>query len=211
MWAQDMWMSLLTYRSDQITTPWIARFALRSQAALIGIQITTPDNIDRDALYQRIYVRFIQETLHPFVDWVKTMQSGDARYNAYKPVIALYCACEGFTGPADAAEWRRLHQRLSNLARAEGFEAFKAWQLAESLLNGIIVRLNLEKAMPSSFVFFWKPFTVLYPLNRQHQWRLDGQEGKTPLDGSYSIELIADAFLVALEAKCPPPDWLPQT
>ncbi len=47
---------------------------------------------------------------------------------------------------------------------------------------------------------------LIEQLNRQHKWRLDG-DPDSPQDYT---ELVAQAFITAIEAECPEAEWMPR-
>ena len=47
--------------------PWHTNFAIRSATALAGIQLLTPNEQDLRRIYQRLFIRFLTETLRPFM------------------------------------------------------------------------------------------------------------------------------------------------
>lgn len=210
-WASQFWAVLLLWRLDHCTASWVPSFALRSKAALIGIPIRTPDPVAHQVIYQRVFVRFVQEALRPFAAWTEKMQPGEIWRISYKPLTALYYACESFTPPAEPEPWSRLYQRLEKLDRQPGSEAIRGRQLVGNLRNAILIQLNLEKTISSAACSLnpnWSSVTITHGLNRQHQWRRHSKEGKSFKDGPNYTKLIATAYLTALEAECPAPDWL---
>ncbi len=76
--------------------------------------------------------------------------------------------------------------------------------LAWILQKAILLYLKTEKPRDS-----WKPHYVVSLLNNQHQWRVDGLASDGYAGGSNYTHLAAEAFLIALESECPPPDWIP--
>ncbi|MGC4043458.1 MAG: hypothetical protein QM758_06605 [Armatimonas sp.] len=212
IWARRLRYAILHWRPDHLADSWITRFLLRSQAALIGIQLSTATPAQRDRSYQRVFVRFVHEALRPFAEWASQPQLEATRRKAYQPLINLYTLCDGFTPPADPEPWRLLFEDLSLLSENRGLpERRQALTLTSDLLRRTLARLSLDQIAPRPVMIrpTWSTHT-LFALNRQHQWRLDGQGGESYETGANYTELIADAYITALEAECPSPDWLPQ-
>ncbi|MGC4043616.1 MAG: hypothetical protein QM758_07400 [Armatimonas sp.] len=209
-WAREMRLAILIWRLDHVTEPWAMRFALRSVAALTGIQITTPGEAEQVLMFQRIFARFAQEVLRPFVEWVRQMQIGEARRDNYKPIMTLYDAYEGFIPPAGEEPWFSLYVNLSGMdEQGNRSEMHDCLRLAQVLLGNTLIQFNLVHLF-STDPPTWNPYSITYAINRQHQCRLMTNEGDLYDDGPDYTEPIAQAFLTALEAECPPPDWLPR-
>lgn len=47
---------------------WVPDFALRSEVALIGLQLLYPDKFDAGQIYRNVRLRLIHEALRPFVE-----------------------------------------------------------------------------------------------------------------------------------------------
>lgn len=205
-WATRLRNCLLSWGSEQVE-PWYPDFAIRSEAALVGIQLIASTDRERKRISQRLFARFVTEALRPFVDWVR--QRNDQRQGGYRPLITLYERCERFTSPARVKEWNRLWVTFEDLVGYQQMEElFHAMDLGLDLLRELRAISYPEthrrwKSMGSTAVE-----GIVARLNRQHQWRLDGNAGKTFADGPNYTELVAAAFLIALEAECPTPDWL---
>ncbi|MGC4043318.1 MAG: hypothetical protein QM758_05905 [Armatimonas sp.] len=190
---------------------WVPDFALRSEVALIGLQILHPDKFDAGQIYRCVRLRFLHEALKPFVEYAEQLVSEhkDVLRTCYLPLLELHQVTE-FTNtpPAGAAfqviqddttERRKwLNRYADDLGLQEGRDAV---DLATDL-----AQLGAKK---SSAVF-----GICDSLNRQHHWR----QGQNPEELCHTLEtidlinihyrLIGTAFLTALESECPAPDWL---
>mgnify|MGYP001551085187 CR=1 FL=1 len=213
-WAIQLRTLLLFWGLEQ-GAPWHPMFAFQSEAMLVGIQLRYPESADRIALYtlyKRVFVRFAQEALRPFVEHAN---HADAFQKAgYAHLIDLSMRCERFAAPTGSASWPKPSELSPypsyDEEKPETVEFFWAHSLADEL------DVTIYSIVSPPETFSWESSRssdlehLLELLNRQHQWRIDGQEAESLTDGPYYTEPIASAYLAALEAECPAPEWLPR-
>lgn len=191
---------------------WVPDFALRSEVALVGLQLLYPDPTEAEPVYRRTYIRFVAELLLPVVEWVAR---GDGRRQlACKKLLALQGQCEKFTGLFEPEDWYELDYlygrprddvRFDN--EAESWLATHAQALGQEIFGEL--RLILEMS-PSRHVpvraWIERADYVYQLLQGSTQPRSDWGNGRRT---TVHAETLARCFLAPLEAECPPPDWLP--
>lgn len=214
-WAVRLRNNLIS-EGQAVREPWVPQFALRSEASMLGLQLLYSDGLERfggDWVSIHVRLRFLHEVLRPFVEYAEQLDNEQRALlrSCYQPLIQVYRITDFVDIPPEghifkevlerAKElWLRLDDNSEDLESAEGKDALQlSWKLTEE----------------------WDPRrrdidTVRLSLYRQHHWRL----GKDPHDQSARLEyhhpkqryqhFLATAFLTALEAECPPPDWLPR-
>ena len=202
-WAAQLRIYLISRDSDQMES-WQPRFGLHSEAALIGIQIQYPYDADLVPVYQRLFVRFVAEALRPLAEWGRAQN--DLWRVSYPPLVALYEHC--VTLSLDREEWAWLETLFQSLS--EKRKSYHAYFLALELLTATRYLLDTEAQLPRDDPKRINLKKILWYLNALHQWRsaIEAREAFSE-DASHN-ELIASAYLTALEAECPPPDWLPE-
>ncbi len=84
-WAAELRISLLRSGDSE---PWCPNFAIRSEAALFGIQILHDNEPYLWPVYQRLFVRFVAEALRPFVEWIR--EHDDYRRGGYSFLVQLF-------------------------------------------------------------------------------------------------------------------------
>ncbi|MGC4043315.1 MAG: hypothetical protein QM758_05890 [Armatimonas sp.] len=181
---------------------WVPEFALRSEVALVGIQVlhrgTNPAPV-----YRQLFVRFVGKALRPIVEWV--LERNDSRLEGYTPLIALQAQCEK-GDRSDKEGWNALGRLFKSVS--EDREIFDAYFLALELVSVTRYLLDTSAEFPWESSRLINIEKIVGRLNQQHQWRLDGKAEERYADGPNHRGLIAQAYLAALEAECPPPDWL---
>lgn len=197
-WAAELRISILHLGDSE---PWCPNFAIRSEAALMGIQILRDNDPYLWAVYQRLFVRFVAEALRPFVEWIR--EHDDYRRGGYSFLVQLFELCERLPLPVD--EWLETWRMTSDAQYRHMPEFDHAKELVVELRRE--ARIIFQGEVPWGSARPLEP--LLEHLNRQHQWRLEGKAATGFTDGANYTRLIADAYLIALEAQCPAPDWLP--
>ncbi|MGC4043452.1 MAG: hypothetical protein QM758_06575 [Armatimonas sp.] len=231
-WANHFRMhcAIRSWADDKDASHWVPEFLLRSEVALVGLTLRHPCHAEKEVAYMRLCVRFVTEALQPFVEHAQKV--GWRRRGYYKPVVKLYRFCESYSTMGSALRWpkhldslpkRVLREFLSTVefllfmlvplrkgedtrALPKPHEGFSAHCLSECFLAGVTSILNPDAVTPEDPFNGWSVILIVDFLETQHRWSRDGRKDS---DHSYT-DLIAGAFLAALEAECPPPDWLPQ-
>lgn len=216
-WGVPAWAILL--RNELISGGWyeeewwVPKFALRSEIALVGLQILYPYSVATERIQQQVFVRFVEEALWPFVE--HSQQAGPYLQEGYAPLVELYALCgqyHRYNYPS-RFPWPRVRelfpQRELDTHQPESREIFLADSLGRQLLQ------TLEQREDPDDKRYWDSKSVLdierlvESLNEQHQWRNAVASGYSHPDGTNYGKRVASAFLMALEAWCPAPDWLP--
>lgn len=201
----------LERRNEIVLEGWHPTFGLRSEVALLGIQIFHPDAQKRQDIYSRVLARFALEAIHPFIEYAQ--RSSPVLQEGYKPIAELSVFFAWFLAPPpkDFPDVPHFPQEPMDESSREKVEIYWARYMGNHLLKEACTILGFRgEAVPHAWTNTRKDsidHAIIY-LNRQHQWRMGGAENNKYL--ANFTEPIADAFLTALEAECPPPDWLPR-
>ncbi|MGC4043158.1 MAG: hypothetical protein QM758_05095 [Armatimonas sp.] len=154
---------------------WVPEFALRSETALLGLQLLYPSERAQFDAYQRVLLRFVHKVLEPFVLWVL-----EQNRSGYQHEIDVY------------EQYARLIAEPS-LLQVENTD----WMLYLFDLHDDAMRQIWSGSQFVDLKFFFLKLTDRYRLCTKET------------SDNYT-DLIAQAYLAALEAECPPPDWLPE-
>ncbi|MGC4043281.1 MAG: hypothetical protein QM758_05715 [Armatimonas sp.] len=220
-WATELRGDLINQgwlKKQEDQGAWVPEFALRSEVALTGIAITYPYYTEAEQVYERLFIRFVTEALRPFV--VHAAQSVRYRRRGYQPLVKLYHLCERYSTMDGALLWpkylesypkrvwdnieARLHRWRPHSWTPEEREIGWASHTSQSLL-GAITSLNTDAPLP--LLFEWDIRSLIQDLETLHTWTIEGTGG---IERRHT-DLVAAAYLVALQSECPPPNWLPQT
>ncbi|MGC4043159.1 MAG: hypothetical protein QM758_05100 [Armatimonas sp.] len=198
-------------RKDKGT--WVPRFALRSETALIGLQIRYPAQIDTESVYQYIFVRFVAEALRPFVEYAS--KTDRRRRKGYESVVKLYRLCERYETRGKALKWPKhlepFYKRMPipgwrlQAGKPETREVYWARHMSQNWFKAITNTLNPDTPRYWDMSSGWLTATLTHLLDMQYKWIFEGQLDNEP----HYTDLIATAYLKALESECPPPNWLP--
>lgn len=212
-WASDLRTQLITAGWHLMEKElWVPEFALRSEVALVGLQIRHQNNTELERAYQRLFVRFTQEILHPFVGTVE--QADRYRRAGYKSLVKLHQLCERFEKEGSAMRWPRRLESFPETVRGLFLEPFPAF--APRFVNREVYEVSFARSMTDEL---HRAITsVLNPgVPVRKDWNLASllealEWCESPVSkGRSKTDLIATAYLTALELQCPPPDWLPQS
>lgn len=216
-WGVPAWAILL--RDELIARgwdqeeQWVPRFALRSEAALVGLQILYPYPVVAERVQQRIFVRFVEEALWPFVE--HSQQANPYLQQGYAPLVELYALCGQYQNYNYSSRfpWPRVSElfprRELDTRRPESREIFLADTLGRRLLQA------LDHVEDPDDKRYWDSKSVedierlVEMWNTQHQWSNAIASGKSQPEEMSYLKRVASAFLMALETACPAPDWLP--
>lgn len=178
---------------------WVPDFALRSEVAMVGLKLMHPKPDDRVSLYRQLLGDFLNRALLPFEENLE-------------PIRTLRDLC--LTRETTHAHWNH-QQRLIQEARRVNDGNSKAepeeplWHYEQHLLQlasqCVETARHVQLFPPEQW---WLTFGdhLVGRFCWTHRWRIkrfpEAEEG-----GPYRP--VADAFLAAIEAECPLPDWLP--
>lgn len=226
-WAVKLRAQLITLGWLQSNNEmWVPRFALDSETALIGLQIRYPTHTLAEHTYSRLFIRFTTIVLRPFVEYAQ--QADWQRRNGYKPLVKLYKLCERYlTGKVTAwpkhlepfpkrmlrefVNWRSLLPLPWDRIKSESEEwaereIYWAHYNSQDLLETIPSLLNPNPSTIRNESVTSAPARFAHNMATQY-WLV--RDGSSDSDRCYT-DLIAAAYLTALEAECPPPTWLPR-
>lgn len=217
-WASHLRIALLSWNEKpwepwgpEYILPWHPRFAIRSETALVGIQLLTPQLQDLKQTYQRLFIGFLAETLRPFMTFAQ--QSGKYRQGNYRVLNDLFELCDRFaftTRPAPQGEWDALWERSESKVFAYADEEPHVLVVTEAMLTVARSLLDPNDAVPWTNSRAGALGSIIEGVTRQYQWRVKGYGSSDYLHTVLYAQLLADAYVAALEAIRPPPDWLPQ-
>ncbi len=198
-WATKTRASVLTcqLRLAHLTEArWLPLFALHSEVALAGLQVLYPNQEEGAPVYGRVLKHFLHHALWPFAYWPEIAE------------VCRLCALPE-TPQKEFSEasmvltrvGKRTLFRKTKLDPRRNQYAFETYCLVE--IAGPILYHDPET--------WWKEGGYDLGSRLFRMYRPD------PLHGEQCKELrrtgpakpLADLFLTALEAECPPPDWLP--
>lgn len=216
-WASHLRLALLTWNErpwepwgPEFILPWHPDFAIRSATALVGIQLRTPNEQDLKRTYQRLFIRFLTETLRPFMAFAQ--QAGKYRQGNYTVLNDLFALCERFActrQPTHQEEWDALWERSESKVFAYAEEEPHVLVMTKAMLTVARSLLDPNDATPWTDSRAGALGSIIEGVTRQYQWRVDGYGSSDYLHTVLYAKLLADAYLTALEAICPTPDWLP--
>ncbi len=188
---------------------WVPAFALRSEVAMVGLSLVYPNLAGSPLAWQRTLLGFLQQALQPLVEWVESDapqtppaswvdDSRDQRRRDYDPLVQIYRLGSADPLSLDTQHWEivrqdiYLYQDYATSPHSKGALSLAAAciRLAQTILSGS------ENQFHSSLVS-----KLIAQLTRQYQWCPASRERN-------ATEQVALAYLAALEAECPPPDWV---
>ncbi|MGC4043271.1 MAG: hypothetical protein QM758_05660 [Armatimonas sp.] len=219
-WATDLRSTLIFFEFESLE-PWHWEFAIRSETALVGVQILNPNDKNRLPIYQRIFVRFVAEVLRPMVEYAHPIVG--YRQRGYKPLGKLYELCEEFTPPGNAKDWpepdhlfppETVLVQSYEVGGAETYNVARAGHYALTEIRSIfdtgdgVIKESIECSDAWEQTSFLHDMTVC--VNLMHRWRMGIDADSEAYVLNVYTEPMAQAYLAALEAECPPPDWLPR-
>lgn len=105
-WAIPLRAQLITqgwYVQDR--EPWVPDFVLRSEVALVGLQIRHPIPEDAELAERRLVLRFVAEALRPFVEHAR--HADWYRRNGYTAIVNLFHLCERSSATGSITRWPR--------------------------------------------------------------------------------------------------------
>ncbi|MGC4043930.1 MAG: hypothetical protein QM758_09045 [Armatimonas sp.] len=235
-WDVPSWATLLRNRciteGVDAKALWIFDFAFRCDIALIGIQLRYPTQQERLAAYRRLLLSFFVQGLTPVVDWVEHQEEEARRF--FRDLVDLYDLISDLNSPPSKNEWQAKQRSLEHRAKAEE-DLYVSLGLCYRLVEIALIVLCSEperwwNATQSDLAdcFFevqqwpgkWRPSSpprsrltgvagFFYRNDRPQLYGWSPYHFDGPATTS-DAEPVAHAFLTALEAECPPPDWLPK-
>ncbi len=232
IWAMQL-RRLLIEGLVEAQSTYLAFFVVRVETAAAGISLLNPriallppgqpvTPLCRESIYRRIAFRFLTEAIQPLVPYLEQLFSN----STYRSSVIEY-------GKDNVLDVLRLCQRSPSLSFEE---ALRAWTQLElfgeedsrkerwldkdtiairrtvSLADGyrrVALRLidyyaewwKVDEA-PSSLSQLGRCLSsIIYNLHELYAWAFP--------DSDSHLDTIAQSFLLALEAECPPPDWIP--
>lgn len=175
---------------------YLPTFVIRCETAIVGICLYYRTEDACRIVYRRALFRFLREVLQPFAEWAES--DSEQRRTDYRFLSAIYAACES-TDRARTSPWPELMEKIQEERKQElSLERDNAMSAASACI---------EAFFGASYTIIADvPAYMVEMLERQHKWRVDG-DPDSPQDYT---ELVAQAFLTAIEAECPEPEWMPR-
>ncbi|MGC4043237.1 MAG: hypothetical protein QM758_05490 [Armatimonas sp.] len=164
-------------------------FALRSEVALVGLQLLYPDQAEAAVVYQRILKLFLHNALLPL---------------AVLPEIERFCQlCANPNSTRQ--EWEALGAEKTSFSKL--YYRHEDWWGAAKIHEGAcwFLYYQQEDGWEATHHDFGAMLLLVYGKPLELMWRdfLSKQREGIP------IHSLTTHFLNALETECPPPDWLP--
>lgn len=186
---------------------WVPEFGLRSETALVGLQLAYPYSWDRDSVYQNVFVLFLCQALRPLVEWVNSGK--ERRQIACWNLIEVFERCEEFLIRPGVAGW----PDYDSVLELKGYSSFEpetkivetARTLGQEIHSEMRVVFGLVENRPRPLRLVLDQFDYVYQLQRDGHGEAPQWYGQR--NATYTHE-IARAYLTALETECPAPDWL---
>ncbi len=176
---------------------WVPSFALRSEVAMIGLNLLYPKPEAHMALYRRLLQDFTSQALAPLAGVCPLLQELHALTRDPFPEEAR------LSGLDQALEERRLALAGQPYDQDQHFHLQRIWDSLK-LLRLMLLEpprqwwsrggLHLGYYLSSFYEFYIKEDRASGSLSEE----IESQDPHQP---------VADAFLAALESECPPPDW----
>lgn len=209
---------------------YLATFTVRVEVAATGISVLHSSRKSLLVVYRRVYFRYIYEMLKPIVEWAIATGAYDKFPYSFGAVQKVHRLCAEVLealneSPAAAsAIWASLDVKEKTPPELTPSEESCGYPGLVTLVR--MAELCHWDGMP--FLQESKPWWK-WPREKQATWKSPGDAGVVNLAlllqywpiwgpeceiqaaGVLCSNRIAQAFLAALEAECPTPDWLPRT
>lgn len=164
--------------------PWLFDFALRSEVALVGLQFRHPTQKARVEAYRRLLIDFLTRGSKIFVDWMEA--EDDEGKLVYHDIAALYELIHGLSVPRRKVLQRFLECRDPAQLKPR-YRKLHSYRLLE-ILHTVLFQ-EPEQWWNTPDMDLARRFLELLP------WDIEP-------------DFLFQAYLSALEAECPPPDWI---
>ncbi|MGC4043317.1 MAG: hypothetical protein QM758_05900 [Armatimonas sp.] len=182
-------------------------FLLRSEIALIGLELSHPTKDAQATAYRRLLLSFFYNALEPFVEWVE--QQRETTRREYCDFVDLYDFLDGLDTLPSQEEWDA-KERTMNYQKNVEIVSSTSRQHCQRLLE--IARLVLFKDPD----IWWRTTDTDLALRFLEMHARSGPIlpvgiSRRPAYRIFfdnDVEIVTTAYLAALEAECPPPDWL---
>lgn len=174
----------------QRTQPWVLQFALRSEVAMVGVPLLYPEFEERASLYRKLMLDFLHRALIAAPVELPELET-----------LCTLCIAPDFSDE----EWADLRRVIrKRLAEFTGYPAERV---------SLVVTQDCIDAVRSYREDWWpiEVFALPAKLTWLHEARADSALPAYQLEEMRrigAIQPVADAFLTALEAECPTPDWI---
>lgn len=189
-WGIPLW--ILDFRNRWVTMhnqPWGREFTFRTEVALVGLQFLYLAQDARTEAYRRVVLGFVLGALRPLVDHAEASQE-------YAGLLQICQLCESDGLYMAPQRWRDIHNRFgSHVVETP------AKTRAKSLVDDFIRIACSGLFQPDTPQDRNVTGVILFHLGKEYQSCFRKDRAQT--------DRIVQAFLNALEAECPPPDWLP--
>lgn len=201
----------------RLNSPLLPTFMVRAEVALVGLGLLFPDKEQRQEAYCRVALRFLEDMLRPFADWVA--RTDDARVRTvFGPTLELYQLCQELCISESDPRWRAVFHAFHQLGRSapappmeqvpESGEALQS-ELPDRFGMTYFCTLLAMYAFSSPLAPFQYEHTALLFSDRARYVAL--LRGAAESSELQRVELGACLLLNALERECPAPEWMPRT
>lgn len=176
---------------------WVPSFALRSEVAMIGLNLLYPEPEAHMALYRRLLRNFTSQALAPLVDVCPLL------HELHALTLGSFSDKARLSGLDQALKERRLALAGQPYDQDQHFHFQRIEECVE------LLRLMLLE--PPRQWWSRGGLHLGYYLSSFYEFHIKEDRAS----GSLSEEIerqgpyqpVADAFLAVLESECPPPDW----
>lgn len=187
------------YEGRREAEAWVPEFAWRSEVAMAGVTILYPHPEDRVDFYRSLLVDFLHRVLAPLVEDYPTLRG-----------LHELLGNREQQEPLLSEQLRAIEEKRLEIASLKEWNDYtSAYGSALSMAEAIIKMLTLIYFDPSQKWRTRGGLALANSLTVVHTFRIECLESLSedfPYQSPY--QPVADAFLAALEAECPPPDWL---
>ncbi|MGC4043278.1 MAG: hypothetical protein QM758_05700 [Armatimonas sp.] len=168
-------------------------FTFRCNVGLIGLQVRHSLPEEQAETHLRLLCGFLSRALRPLIEYAETNKYTELRQDleGYYQICQL-CESEGHY--QESQRWLEIQNNFR-----------PGWPPTSMRTRAPLLVYAFAKFVRRNF-FQVKESGTLQSMNSQLLYLSEEYEGCSLPDNR-----IAQAFLEALEAECPPPEWLPQT
>ncbi len=234
-WIIQLRLDLIDLLQDS-ASHLVSEFIVRAESAIVGLQLIhgakTKTRVELDRC---LFLGFVAEALKPIVEWSDAQDS--LCQTGYGELRAFYKLCQALPEEHNKQTWElQAEHEAADRARNVIWSEYRRkhvgssgpyHELGDAIELGAVLRREVEIVLykrPAVWracgnLSYWQRFqlvsprNVLAPLQKQYAWIEHPFPSwhATPVGRSVTvIERLARAFLAALEAECPAPEWMPR-
>ncbi len=188
----DWTLETRDYCASEFYKPWMPDFLFRANAILIGMNVRYGAPEEQGKPYLRLLTGFFRRLLRPLVEYAETVDNASLRYE-YEGYYQICCLCESDDHYLDSQRWLDIQNHFGPSGPGASSRI-----RAPFLVDALVKRVRRTC------------FQVDEPGALRSMESLLSYLGAEYKECSLLENRMAQAFLDALEAECPYPDWLPR-